>query len=166
MVVGTIAAVVSGCLATSATADSDPYAPLDRPGPALSVPATQLHAALSCTAGIAGDARNPILLVPGTNLDPGPNYSWNYERAFASLHWPYCAITLPYHAMGDIQMAGEYIVYALRTMAQASGRKVDVLGYSQGGMVPRWALRFWPDTRALVNDLVGIDPSNHGTLDA
>jgi hypothetical protein len=33
-------------------------------------------------------------------------------------------------------------------------------------MVPRWALRFWPDTRALVHDLVAIDPSNHGTLDA
>jgi Lipase (class 2) len=149
-----------------AGADSNPYAPLDRPGPALSVPASQLQAALSCTAGIQGDARNPILLVPGTNLDPGSNYSWNYERAFAALGWPYCTITLPYHTMGDIQVAGEYIVYALRTMARMSGRKVDVLGYSQGGMVPRWALRFWPDTRALVGDLVGIDPSNHGTLDA
>jgi hypothetical protein len=43
---------------------------------------------------------------------------------------------------------------------------VDVLGYSQGGMLPRWALRIWPDTRPLVRDVVGIDPSNHGTLDA
>jgi hypothetical protein len=33
-------------------------------------------------------------------------------------------------------------------------------------MVPRWALRFWPDTRAMVDDLVGLSPSNHGTLDA
>jgi hypothetical protein len=33
-------------------------------------------------------------------------------------------------------------------------------------MVPRWALRFWPDTRALVDDLVGPSPSNHGTVDA
>ena len=33
-------------------------------------------------------------------------------------------------------------------------------------MVPRWALRFWPDTRAMVEDLVGLSPSNHGTLDA
>ncbi len=164
----TIAAIAlgGGIGPTAAAADSSPYAPLDRPGPALSVPASQLQAALSCTAGIQGDARNPILLVPGTNLDPGSNYSWNYERAFTALNWPYCTITLPYHAMGDIQVAGEYIVYALRTMARTSGRKVDVLGYSQGGMVPRWALRFWPDTRALVGDLVGIDPSNHGTLDA
>jgi triacylglycerol esterase/lipase EstA (alpha/beta hydrolase family) len=68
--------------------------------------------------------------------------------------------------MGDVQVAGEYVVYALRTMARASGRKVEVLGYSQGGMLPRWALRFWPDTRRLVDDVVGLDPSNHGTLDA
>lgn len=160
--------VLIGCLGIPATAvaDTGPYAPLDRPGPPLSVPATQLQAALSCTAGVQGDARNPILLVPGTNLDPGPNYSWNYERALAALNWPYCTVTLPYHAMGDIQVAGEFVVYALRTMAGASGRKVDMLGYSQGGMLPRWALRFWPDTRALLGDLVGIDPSNHGTLDA
>ncbi len=163
-----IVAVVAGALVATAAAaaDSDPYAPLSRAGPSLSVPAGQLQASLSCTSGIRGDARNPILLVPGTNLDPAPNYSWNYERAFSALNWPYCTITLPYHTMGDIQTAGEYIVYALRTMAHLGGRKVDVLGYSQGGMVPRWALRFWPDTRALVNELVGIDPSNHGTLDA
>jgi hypothetical protein len=33
-------------------------------------------------------------------------------------------------------------------------------------MLPRWALRFWPDTRPLVHDVVSLDPSNHGTLDA
>ena len=161
-----MAALVFFAACATALAASSPYAPLDRPGPPLSVPADKLQAALSCTAGIAGDARNPILMIPGTDLDPGPNYSWNYERAFAALHWPYCAVTLPYHTTGDIQIAGEYIVYALRRMATLSGRKVDVLGYSQGGMLPRWALRFWPDTRSLVQDVVSLDPSNHGTLDA
>ncbi len=149
-----------------AMAQSGPFAPLNRSGPPLSVPAAKLQAAFSCTSGIAGDARNPILLVPGTNLDPGSNYSWNYERAFAALHWPYCTVTLPYHTMGDIQVAGEYVVYALRTMAARSGRQVDILGFSQGGMLPRWALRFWPDTRRIVHTYVALDPSNHGTLDA
>jgi hypothetical protein len=130
------------------------------------VSASALRDSLSCTPGVARSGRNPILLVPGTNLDPGPNYSWNYERAFQAMHWPYCAVTLPFHTMGDIQVAGEYMVNALRTMARTSGRRVDVLGYSQGGMLPRWALRFWPDTRSLVGDLVALDPSNHGTLDA
>jgi triacylglycerol esterase/lipase EstA (alpha/beta hydrolase family) len=163
-----LAVVVGACLVPGAAsaAGGGGYAPPDRPGPRLSVPASRLRAALSCTPGIAGDARNPILLIPGTDLDPGPNYSWNYERAFSALHWPYCAVTLPYHETGDIQIAGEYLVYALRTIARTAARRVDVLGYSQGGMLPRWALRFWPDTRRLVHDLVSIDPSNHGTLDA
>lgn len=149
-----------------ASADQNPYAPLDRPGPPLTVPSAALRSALACTPGVAHPSRNPILLVPGTNLDPGPNYSWNYERAFNAMGWPYCTVTLPYHTMGDIQVAGQYIVYALRTMAAISHRRVDVLGYSQGGMLPRWALRFWPDTRPLAEDVVGLDPSNHGTLDS
>lgn len=149
----------------SAATPTGAYAPLDRPGPTLSVPAATLRSALACTPGVTQAPRDPILLVPGTNLEPQSNYSWNYERAFSALGWPYCSISLPYDTMGDIQVAGEYIVYALRTMASMSSRKVDVLGFSQGGMVPRWALRFWPDTRRLVNDLVGLDPSNHGTLD-
>jgi hypothetical protein len=163
-----LAALIGTLLVPGAApaAGGGPYAPLGRPGPRLSVPASRLRAALSCTPGIAGAARNPILLVPGTDLDPAANYAWNYERAFSSMHWPYCAVTLPEHATGDIQIAGEYVVYALRTIARTARRRVDVLGYSQGGMVPRWALRFWPDTRALVHDLVAIDPSNHGTLDA
>ncbi len=142
------------------------YAPLDRRGPALSVPIKTLRAAVSCTPGISHDARDPILLVPGTDLDPRPNFSWNYERAFAARRWAYCTVTLPAHATGDIQVAGEYVVYAIRAMARRSGRRVDILGYSQGGMVPRWALRFWPDTRRLVRTFVALDPSNHGTVDA
>ena len=33
-------------------------------------------------------------------------------------------------------------------------------------MVPRWALKYWPDTRSLVDAYMAIDPSNHGTADA
>lgn len=142
------------------------YTPLQRPGPALSVPATKLRSALLCTRGIRHDSRDPILLVPGTDLTPRANYSWNYERAFTRRGWPYCAVRLPEKATGDIQVAGEYVVYAIRTLARRSRRRVDILGYSQGGMVPRWALRFWPGTRRLVRDLVALDPSNHGTVDA
>jgi triacylglycerol esterase/lipase EstA (alpha/beta hydrolase family) len=165
-VVLSLGAAVLWLGAAGAAAATNPYAPLNRPGPRLSVPATALKTALSCTPGVARATRNPILLVPGTTLDPQPNFSWNYERAFSGMHWPYCTVTLPYHAMGDIQVAGEYVVYALRAIAATATRRVDVLGYSQGGMLPRWALRFWPDTRTLVRAVVALDPSNHGTLDA
>jgi triacylglycerol esterase/lipase EstA (alpha/beta hydrolase family) len=67
--------------------------------------------------------------------------------------------------MGDIQLSAQYVVAAIRTMHAAAHRRISIIGYSQGGMVPRWALKFWPDTRAMVEDMIGIDASNHGTLD-
>lgn len=149
--------------APAAGAAENEYAPLERPGPALTVGVAALSAALECTPDVKAAARNPVLLIPGTNLDPDPNFAWNYMRAFAAQKQPYCSVTLPNHTMGDIQVAGEYVVHALRAMAEQSGRKVSVLGFSQGGMLPRWALRFWPDTREIVEDVVGLAPSNHGT---
>nr|WP_204262189.1 lipase [Blastococcus saxobsidens] len=140
------------------------FAPVDRPGPRLSVPAEQLAASLSCNGSLHRLQQDPVLLVPGTTLTPEVNFGWNYMRAFDQMGLRWCAVTLPFDATGDIQVAAEHVVSALRTMAKKSGRDVDVVGYSQGGMVPRWALRFWPDTRALVDDVIGLSPSNHGTV--
>jgi hypothetical protein len=137
-----------------------------RSDPGVTVAAQKLSRALTCSGRLRNRKRDPILLVPGTTLDPGINFSWNYERAFSQRHWPWCAITLPAEAMGDIQIAAQYVVYAIRTMHATAHRRVDLLGYSQGGMVPRWSLKYWPSLRRMVNDYVGIDPSNHGTLDA
>jgi triacylglycerol esterase/lipase EstA (alpha/beta hydrolase family) len=160
------------CVALSATtaAAHAEYAPLNQRGPKLEVPGKVLRAALRCTPDVATNPREPILLVPGTTMTPEINFSWNYERALSALALPYCTVELPDKAMGDIQVAAEYVVYALRAMAKFEGkakaRKVQIIGYSQGGMVPRWALRFWPDTRKLVDDDVGLDASNHGTVTA
>jgi hypothetical protein len=85
--------------------------------------------------------------VPGTALNPAADYGYGWEPALSKLDWPYCTVTLPGNTMGDIQLAGEYVAYAIRTMHAAYGGRIDVVGHSQGGMVPRWALRFWPDTR-------------------
>lgn len=138
-------------------------------GPPLDVPPAALTAALTCSGDLgasASAAATPVLLVPGTTLTPALNFSWNYEKVFTAAGRPWCAVTLPGHAMADIQVAGEYVVSALRTMSARAHRRVSVVGFSQGGMVPRWALKWWPDTRAMVDDVIGIDPSNHGTLDA
>jgi triacylglycerol esterase/lipase EstA (alpha/beta hydrolase family) len=160
---------VASTAGASASAQAS-YAPVKQRGPKLEVPRKTLRAALRCTPSVSTDAREPILLVPGTTLTPEENFSWNYERALDALGLPYCTIELPSKAMGDIQVAGEYVVYALRTMSRFEGkgnaRKVHIIGYSQGGMVPRWALRFWPDTRKRVDDDIGLDASNHGTITA
>jgi hypothetical protein len=51
-------------------------------------------------------------------------------------------------------------------MYARAGRKISIMGHSQGGMLPRWALRFWPDTRGMVDDDIGFAASNHGTTGA
>jgi triacylglycerol esterase/lipase EstA (alpha/beta hydrolase family) len=159
-------ALTAAILLSAVPALAARYAPVNRPGPRLDVPAATLARSLSCTAGVAPGHREPVLLVPGTTLTPTPNFSWNYERALRRLGFPYCAVTLPEKANGNIEVAAEYVVNAIRRTHARSGRKIQIIGYSQGGMVPRWALRFWPDTRAMVDDDIGLDASNHGTLDA
>jgi pimeloyl-ACP methyl ester carboxylesterase len=158
------AAVLALALPAGAAAQ---YAPLDRPGPALTPKSEDLAKALVCSGSLQGATRDPVLLLAGTTVTSEQNFSWNYEPALAAEHTPFCALDQPApldQNMGDIQLRGEYVVHAVREMARRSGRRVAVFGHSQGGMVTRWALRFWPDTRALVSDLVGAAPSNHGTV--
>ena len=168
-VVALAAATVAGATVVAlggsapAGAADGPFAPLDRPGPALSVPVATLDAALHCVGDLSHATVEPVLLNPATGVTPEQNYSWNYENAFTAQHRPWCAVTMPYHTEGDIQVAGEYLVHAIRTMYATAHRRIAVVGHSQGGMSMRWALRFWPDTRAMVDDVVGMAGSNHGT---
>src|SRR5581483_11806760 len=92
-------------------------------GPPLDVPRATLAASLSCTANLASAKREPVLLVPGTTQTPEVNFSWNYEPALTARGVPWCAVTLPAHGMGDIQVAAEYVVSALRTMHARTKRK-------------------------------------------
>jgi pimeloyl-ACP methyl ester carboxylesterase len=160
--------IAAGALLVPASAQALNYAPVDQAGPVLSASPAQLAASLECgtKTPLAGATVTPILLVHGTGSDPENNFSWNYEPALDALNIPWCTVALPEHGLGDIQDAGEYVVNAIRVMSQTAGRKISIIGHSQGGMLPRWALRFWPDTRPLVDDVIGIAPSNHGTKDA
>ena len=160
-----IGAIAAASLLVPATAGGVTYAPVDQPGPALSVPQDELDASLQCS-GDPTAGRAPVLLVPGTGSNPQHNFSWNWEPALTNLRISWCAVTLPDNALGDVQVAGEYVVNGIRTLHQRAGRKISIIGHSQGGMLPRWALRFWPDTRAMVDDQIGFAPSNHGTTGA
>jgi pimeloyl-ACP methyl ester carboxylesterase len=159
-------ATIGFVLALPAAASAIDYAPVEQPGPPLSVPQDKLDASLACKGNPSGGSHEPVLLVPGTTVNPDADFSWNWEPALDKLGIPWCAVDLPGNSMDDIQVAGEYVVNAIRTLHARAGRKIAVIGHSQGGMVPRWALRFWPDTRSMVDDQIGFAPSNHGTIDA
>lgn len=147
------------------TADEH-YAPPDRRGPALQVPMDVLEDSLTCTEEPTDGTGPAVLLVHGTNLTYEDNFGWNYLPALQQAGRLVCGVDLPVYGMHDIQVAGEYVVHAIRTVADRSDGPIQIIGFSQGGMIPRWALRWWPDTRALVEEVVGLAPSNHGTATA
>jgi triacylglycerol esterase/lipase EstA (alpha/beta hydrolase family) len=155
-------AVGLGLLAGPATAIT--YAPVDQPGPALSVPAAKLAHSMRCSDDLASSGRTPVLFVPPTLVNPDEAF-FSYERAFDAMGIPYCTLTIPYFTTEDIQVSAEYVVFAVRRIHAQTGRRVDMLGWSQGGgPEPRWALRFWPDIRPMVAKLIDLEAPNHGTV--
>lgn len=148
----------------AATTSDRAFAPVDRPGPALSVPEATLAKSLECTANAENSQHGVVLFVHGTTMKPDENFSWNWFRAMDKLGRPYCAVAMPNRGMSDAQVSAEYVVHAVRHIHQTSGRKVDILGHSQGGLVPRFAMRFWPDIRPMIDDYVGFGATNHGSF--
>jgi pimeloyl-ACP methyl ester carboxylesterase len=161
-----LTALASLIVSTSALLGAPGAEAADRDGPPLSVSRTALADSLDCHGDLAGGSGAPVLLIPGTTLEPRANFDWNYEPALADRNRAYCTVRLPGKGMGDIQVAAEYVVHAIRAMHARADRRIDLIGFSQGGMIGRWAFKFWPDTRDDVDDYVSIDGSNHGTLDA
>ena len=66
-------------------------------------------------------------------------------------------------SVGDIPTsAGQLAAFVGQVLTATGASEVDLVGWSQGGMLPRWYLRF-NGGGAAVHDLVGLSPSNHGT---
>ncbi len=155
-----VAVLIAAALPAAAAAY---YAPIGYPGPALTVSHAALAASLACSPGVDHATKTPVLLVHGTGANVKDNWSWTYEPALDKLGIPWCAVDMPEHANGDIQTNAEYVLYAIRTMHSRAGRRISTIGHSQGGIVPRWVLRFWPDTRAMIDDYIGFAATSHGT---
>jgi triacylglycerol lipase len=142
-------------------ADGNGEGRFERTGPALAVAAADLAAALECPEALAPGA-HAVLLVHGTSVTPEENWSWNWALALPELGFLPCTVRLPDYAFVDIQDSSEYVVHAIRAMSDATGTKISVVGISQGGMQPRWAIRWWPDIRERIDDLVMLAATNHG----
>ncbi|PWE06797.1 lipase [Streptomyces sp. BSE7F] len=84
----------------------------------------------------------------------------------------YCVFSLDYgqlpgvpffHGLGPVEKSAEQLdAYVDRVRAATGAAEVDIVGHSQGGMMPRYYLKFLGGA-AEVNALIGIAPSNHGT---
>jgi triacylglycerol esterase/lipase EstA (alpha/beta hydrolase family) len=58
--------------------------------------------------------------------------------------------------------ARQLAAYVQQVLAATGASKVDVVGHSQGGMMPRYYLKFLGGA-SYVHALIGLAPSNHGT---
>ncbi|MGZ4227216.1 MAG: esterase/lipase family protein, partial [Solirubrobacteraceae bacterium] len=69
----------------------------------------------------------------------------------------------PIQGYGPIETSAAQLgTFVDRVLTATGAGKVDIVGHSQGGMMPRYYLRFLGGA-AKVATLVGLAPSNHGT---
>lgn len=111
----------------------------------------------------------PVVLVHGTFGNSVDNW-----LGFAPylVHRGYCVYSLDYgqlpgvplfNGLGPIdKSAGQLGVFVDKVLASTGAAKADLVGHSQGGMMPRHYLKFLGGA-AKVNALVGLAPDNHGT---
>lgn len=135
----------------------------DARDPAYRYSESDLSAALSCDKFTHPD-RDPVLLVHGTFTHGRQNWGATFAPILRASGWDVCIVTYPDRGLVDIQRTTEFVAHAVYTMAAASGRKVALIGHSQGVMQVRWAVKWWPGVRERVSDLVSLAGPNQGIL--
>ncbi|WP_037860574.1 esterase/lipase family protein [Streptomyces sp. NRRL S-340] len=144
------------------------------------VPAATAHAA-SGTAAAPGTGWNdyackpsaahprPVVLIHGTFGNSVDN--WLTLAPYLESRG-YCVFSLDYgqlpgvpvfNGLGPIdKSAGQLSAFVDKVLAATGAAKADLVGHSQGGMMPRYYLKFLGGA-AKVNALVGVAPDSHGT---
>ena len=131
-------------------------------GPKLTVPKADLEAAFECPIDPTNATQTPLMFVAGTGATGEQGYLIG-EDAFEAYGHPVCYVNFPDFTTADIQVSVQYLVYGLRQEFQMAGRKVAVFGIGQGGLLPRFALTYWPDLRRKVADVLSAAGTQHGT---
>ncbi|AJE39962.1 esterase/lipase family protein [Streptomyces nodosus] len=111
----------------------------------------------------------PVVLVHGTLANSVDN--WLTFAPYLQSRG-YCVFSLDYgqlpgvpvfYGLGPIATSAEQLgTFVDKVIAATGAPEVDLVGHSQGGMMPRYYLKFLGGA-AKVNSLVGIAPDNHGT---
>ncbi|MER0243595.1 alpha/beta fold hydrolase [Streptomyces sp. HSW2009] len=112
----------------------------------------------------------PVVLVHATGVNLGANWT---RLAPTLANAGHCVFALNYGmnhlslgrigGLGDIRAsAGQLSAFVDRVLAATGARKVNLVGHSQGGMMPHYYLKRLHGA-AKVHTLVALSPSNHGT---
>ncbi|HEX6469326.1 MAG TPA: alpha/beta fold hydrolase [Streptosporangiaceae bacterium] len=121
----------------------------------------------SCKPGAAHP--RPVVLVHGTFANGSDNW---LAAAPALAGHGYCVFALTYGAVRGVPVlaaiapvadsAAQLATFVDGVLAATGAAQADLVGHSQGGMMPRYYLRFLGGA-SKVHTLVGLAPSNHGT---
>jgi len=132
-------------------------------GPPLLAPTAMLAGALRCHDTQQPAGHEPVLLVPGITLTGPETWDWNYVPALTNAGFDVCTMDLLDRGLADVQASTENVVYAVRQMRDHYHSKIDILGFSEGPLESRWAIKFWPDVRNSVDDMIALATPYHGT---
>lgn len=119
----------------------------------------------------------PVVLVHGTFADEGSNwvtlapllansgycvYAFNYGATWLSQEvWPFIVPRID--GLDHVEHSAEQLrSFVNNVLSKTGAAKVDLVGHSQGGMMPNYYIKFLGGS-SKVNELVGLSPSNHGT---
>jgi triacylglycerol esterase/lipase EstA (alpha/beta hydrolase family) len=111
----------------------------------------------------------PVILVHGTFENMADNWQAaspvlvNHGYCVFAFNYGGLAPADPIQATGLIPASARQLkAFVSQVLAATGAAKVDIVGHSQGGMMPRYYLKFLGGA-AKVHTLVGLSPSNHGT---
>jgi triacylglycerol esterase/lipase EstA (alpha/beta hydrolase family) len=111
----------------------------------------------------------PLILVHGTWEQQHDNFN-ALSPYFKNLG--YCVYTFNYGGnpgdtmwgwQGIANSGGELGTYINRVKAATGATQVDLVGHSQGGLMPRYCIKYVVGCQASVNKFVGLASSNNGT---
>jgi triacylglycerol lipase len=105
---------------------------------------------------------DPAVIVHGTF---GDQKSLLDNLSLALKRDGFCVYSLDYgnRGTGPIEDAAQQLkTFVAKVLASTGASKVEMVGHSQGGMMPRYYIKNLGGG-AYVRDLVGLAPSNHGT---
>ncbi len=104
----------------------------------------------------------PVVLVHGTFERMAQNWKTISPLLKAE---GYCVFAIDYGTNGLGRIGGsaqEFDVFVDRLLRYTGAEKVQVVGHRQGGMMPRYWIKYLGGKRNF-EDLVGFAPSNYGT---
>jgi pimeloyl-ACP methyl ester carboxylesterase len=132
--------------------------------PRFTVPNSALRRSVWCDPSVTpSSGREAVLLVHGTGGAPQGYWDWNYELALPHAGFGVCTVTVPGRETGDVTYSAQYVAYAARYAHRRSGRKIALIGHSQGGTLAVWVAKFWPGVAAQADDVISMSGDLNGT---